>query len=88
MIKYCFLSASYMAGNRSKSYPFFPSSISKPYPLLKRTTNEQQTDNERTRARVDPFLSPPHAEACRCKSTYYLGTLVGLEREIGCNLEF
>lgn len=77
-----------MVGNKFKSYPFFPSFISKPYPLLKRTTNEQQTDNERTRERVDPFLSPPHAEACRCKSTCFLGTLVGLEREIGRNLDF
>lgn len=77
-----------MAGNRSKSYPFFPSSISKPYPLLKRITNEQQTDNERTRARVDPYLSPPHAEACRCKSTCFLGIVVGLEGAIRCNSFF
>ena len=81
MIKYCFLSASYMAGNRSKSYPFFPSSISKPYPLLKRTTNGQ----EQELTPICHLLMPNLAGA---KVHVFSESWLGLEGAIRCNLGF
>ena len=51
-------STPYQVGNMFGSYPIFFRFLFNICPLFNRTSNGQQTNNERTKAEVGPYLVP------------------------------